>query len=88
MDQLAPSARSKLENQVAVVTGGARGIEAAIVRRLVDEGARVVFSDLLNEKGQALQGELGKKVAFYRADATVVRNRSAHEIRRGMFRQA
>jgi NAD(P)-dependent dehydrogenase (short-subunit alcohol dehydrogenase family) len=24
----------------------------------------------LNEKGKALQGELGKKVAFYRADAT------------------
>jgi NAD(P)-dependent dehydrogenase (short-subunit alcohol dehydrogenase family) len=70
MDQLAPSARFKLENQVAVVTGGARGIGAAIVRRFVDEGAQVVFSDLLNEKGKALQGELGKKVAFYRADAT------------------
>ena len=70
MDPLAPSARFKLENQVAVVTGGARGIGAAIVRRFVDEGARVVFSDLLNEKGKALQGEFGKKVVFYRADAT------------------
>jgi NAD(P)-dependent dehydrogenase (short-subunit alcohol dehydrogenase family) len=70
MDQLAPSAMFKLENQVAVVTGGARGIGAAIVRRFVDEGARVVFSDLLNEKGKALQAELGKNVAFYRADAT------------------
>ena len=70
MDQLATSARFKLENQVAVVTGGARGIGAAIVRRFVDEGARVVFSDLLNEKGKALQGEFGKKVVFYRADAT------------------
>ena len=89
MDQLAPSARFKLENQVAVVTGGARGIGAAIVRRFVDEGARVVFSDLLNEKGKALQEELGKNVAFYRADATsAVRNGSAHEIRRGTFRQA
>src|ERR1700751_4372297 len=70
MDQLATSARFKLENQVAVVTGAARGIGAAIVRRFVDEGARVVFSDLLNEKGKALQGEFGKKVVFYRADAT------------------
>jgi len=68
MDQLAPSASFRLENQVAVVTGGARGIGAGIVRRFVQEGARVVFSDLLNEKGKGLEEELGKNVAFYRAD--------------------
>jgi len=70
MDQSAPSGRLRLENQVAVVTGGARGIGAGIVRRFVEEGARVIFSDLLNEKGKGLEEELGKKVAFYRADAT------------------
>jgi len=46
MDPLTPSSRLKLENQVAVVTGGAQGIGAGIVRRFVQEGARVVFSDL------------------------------------------
>src|ERR1700741_832691 len=70
MDQLPPSARLRLENQVAVVTGGARGIGAGIVRRFIEEGARVVFSDLLNEKGKTLEEELGKNAAFYRADAT------------------
>jgi 3alpha(or 20beta)-hydroxysteroid dehydrogenase len=70
MDQSAPSARLRLENQVAIVTGGARGIGAGIVRRFVEEGARVVFSDLLNEKGKGLEEELGKNAAFYRADAT------------------
>jgi NAD(P)-dependent dehydrogenase (short-subunit alcohol dehydrogenase family) len=70
MNQLAPSARLRLENQVAVVTGGARGIGEGIVRRFVQEGARVVFSDLLNEKGKTLEEELGKNVAFYQADAT------------------
>jgi NAD(P)-dependent dehydrogenase (short-subunit alcohol dehydrogenase family) len=70
MDQLTPSARLRLENQVAVVTGGARGIGAGIVRRFVEEGARVVFSDFLNEKGKGLEEELGKNAAFYRADAT------------------
>jgi NAD(P)-dependent dehydrogenase (short-subunit alcohol dehydrogenase family) len=70
MDQLPPSARLRLENQVAVVTGGARGIGAGIVRRFVEEGARVVFSDLLNEKGKGLEEELGKNAAFYRADTT------------------
>jgi len=69
MDQLAPSASFRLENQVAVVTGGARGIGAGIVRRFVQAGARVVFSDLLNEEGKGFEEELGKNVAFYRADA-------------------
>jgi len=69
MDQLAPSTSFRLENQVAVVTGGARGIGAGIVRRFVQEGARVVFSDLLDEEGKGFEEELGKNVAFYRADA-------------------
>jgi NAD(P)-dependent dehydrogenase (short-subunit alcohol dehydrogenase family) len=49
---------------------GARGIGAGIVRHFVEEGARVVFSDLLHEKGKALNEELGNNVAFYSADAT------------------
>src|SRR5580704_2471712 len=69
MDPLTPSSRLKLENQVAVVTGGARGIGAAIVRRFVQEGAQVILSDLLAEKGKALEAELGQHTAFYRADA-------------------
>jgi len=70
MNRLAPSARLRLENQVAVVTGRARGIGAGIVRRFVKEGARVVFSDLLNQMGKTLEEELGKNGAFYPADAT------------------
>jgi NAD(P)-dependent dehydrogenase (short-subunit alcohol dehydrogenase family) len=70
MDPLTPSSRLKLENQVAVVTGGARGIGAAIVRRFVQEGAQVILSDLLAEKGKALEAELGHNAAFYRADVT------------------
>jgi NAD(P)-dependent dehydrogenase (short-subunit alcohol dehydrogenase family) len=70
MDQFVPSSKLRLENQVAVITGGARGIGAGIVSRFVEEGARVVFSDLLNERGKALEEEFGQNVAFYRADAT------------------
>jgi NAD(P)-dependent dehydrogenase (short-subunit alcohol dehydrogenase family) len=70
MNQAATTARLRLENQVAVVTGGSRGIGEGIVRRFVDEGAKVVFSDLLTEKGKALEEELGKSAVFYRADAT------------------
>src|SRR6516162_4987846 len=69
MAQSLSTARLRLENQGAVITGGARGIGEGIVRRFVEEGARVVFSDLLNENGKGLEKELGKNVAFYRADA-------------------
>ena len=69
MDHLRTSARLRLENVVAVVTGGARGIGAGIVRRFVQEGARVVFSDLLQEKVKTFEKELGENVAFCRADS-------------------
>ncbi len=36
----------RLEGKVAIVTGGASGIGAAIARRFVDEGAQVVVLDL------------------------------------------
>jgi NAD(P)-dependent dehydrogenase (short-subunit alcohol dehydrogenase family) len=68
MNQLPPSSRLRLENQVAVVTGGARGIGAGIVRRFIEEGDRVVYSDLLNQKGKGLEEDLGKNAAFCPAD--------------------
>jgi 3-oxoacyl-[acyl-carrier protein] reductase len=36
----------RLNNKVAIVTGAARGIGEAIARRLTDEGAKVVISDI------------------------------------------
>ena len=69
MNQSAHTARLRLEDQVVVVTGGSRGIGEGIVRRFVDEGAKVVFSGRSSEKGKALEVELSPNVAFYRADA-------------------
>lgn len=39
---------NRLQDRVAIVTGGAQGIGAAYVRALVAEGARVVIADILD----------------------------------------
>ena len=61
---------NRLENKVALVTGGARGLGAATVRLMVAEGARVVFGDVLDEEGKALAQELGDDAAFLHMDVT------------------
>jgi NAD(P)-dependent dehydrogenase (short-subunit alcohol dehydrogenase family) len=69
MAQSPTSARLRLESQVSVVTGGARGIGAGIVKRFVEEGAGVVFSDLLDDKAKHFENELVENAAFCRADS-------------------
>ena len=57
-----------LDGRTALVTGGARGIGAAIVRRLHAEGANVVITDLLNAEGEALAAGLGQRALFVHHD--------------------
>lgn len=40
----------RLENKVAIVTGSASGIGQAIAERFISEGAKVVFSDVKDDK--------------------------------------
>ncbi len=47
----------RLRDKVALVTGGASGMGEATVRRFVEEGARVVFTDVQQEKGEAVARE-------------------------------
>jgi D-sorbitol dehydrogenase (acceptor) len=60
----------KLERKVAVVTGGARGIGAAICRRYADEGARVAVADILADEAQALAQEIGRGAFGVQLDVT------------------
>lgn len=55
----------KLDGRVVVVTGGARGQGEQEVRLFVEEGARVVIGDVLDEQGEALAKELGPGSARY-----------------------
>jgi NAD(P)-dependent dehydrogenase (short-subunit alcohol dehydrogenase family) len=61
----------KLEDRVAVVTGGASGIGKAIVDLFVKEGARVVVTDIQDELGQEVAKSLGDKTTFVHADVSL-----------------
>ena len=58
----------KLSGSVALVTGGASGLGAATVRRLVAAGAKAVIVDRDEARGTALASELGQ--TFAKADVT------------------
>ncbi|NUW40600.1 glucose 1-dehydrogenase [Nonomuraea rhodomycinica] len=57
-----------LDGKVALVTGGARGMGEAHVRLFREEGAEVVFGDVLDEEGKALAEETG--ATFVHHDVT------------------
>lgn len=60
----------KLQNKVAIITGGAAGMGEAHVRLFIKEGAKVVLTDVNTEKGQALADELGESAHFIQHDVT------------------
>ncbi|HEX4281078.1 MAG TPA: SDR family NAD(P)-dependent oxidoreductase [Solirubrobacteraceae bacterium] len=60
----------RIEGNGALVAGGASGLGAATVRRLVADGAHVVIADLNEDAGRALAGELGERATFVATDVT------------------
>ncbi|WP_329281151.1 SDR family NAD(P)-dependent oxidoreductase [Streptomyces sp. NBC_01451] len=58
----------QISGSSAVVVGGAGGLGEATVRRLHGAGAKVVVADLADDRGKALEQELG--VRYVRTDAT------------------
>ncbi|GAA4805071.1 glucose 1-dehydrogenase [Nocardioides caeni] len=60
----------RLDNKVAIVTGGAQGQGASIVRSYVAEGAQVLIADVAKDHGQALADELGDAAHFVHHDVS------------------
>jgi 3alpha(or 20beta)-hydroxysteroid dehydrogenase len=65
--------KSRLEGKVALITGGARGMGASEAQLFIDEGAKVVITDILDEVGAETAKRLspdGSQCIFVHHDVT------------------
>lgn len=62
--------RFRLDDRVALVTGGGRGIGLAIAQTCVDAGATVIITDIDPKLGSAAAQKIGKQARFLALDVT------------------
>ena len=60
----------RLAGKVAIVTGGGGGIGSAVVRRFVEEGAKVAVADLFEESAKAAAEPFGEAAMAVQFDAS------------------
>jgi 3(or 17)beta-hydroxysteroid dehydrogenase len=63
----------RLQNKVALISGGARGMGAVEARLFANEGAKVTIGDVLEDEGRKLEAEInaaGGEALFVRLDVT------------------
>ena len=63
----------RLENQVALISGGARGMGAVEAKMFAAEGAKVVIGDMLGDEGRQVEAEInesGGECVFVQLDVT------------------
>ena len=60
----------RLDGKVAIITGAARGQGECEARLFVQEGARVVLGDVLDEEGEAVASDLGESAVFVHMDVS------------------
>jgi NAD(P)-dependent dehydrogenase (short-subunit alcohol dehydrogenase family) len=61
---------NRLDGKVAVITGAASGMGAATARLFASEGARVLVTDMDDEKGRNIAEELGDQGDFFHVDVS------------------
>lgn len=73
----------RLQDKTAIVTGGASGFGAGIVRKFAAEGARVMIADLNDELAREVAAEVGgvaHHVDVSSGDSVAQMARAAHEL--------
>ncbi len=60
----------RLEGKAAIVTGGASGFGAGIVRKFIAEGAKVMVADINGAAAEAFAKELGDAAMGWRVDVS------------------
>jgi 3-oxoacyl-[acyl-carrier protein] reductase len=60
----------KLDGKTAIVTGGASGFGAGIVRKFLEEGAQVMIADINAEAAQDLAQDLGSQTTAQHVDVS------------------
>ena len=63
----------RLENKVAMISGGARGMGAVEAKLFAKEGAKVIIGDMLEEQGRKVEAEInetGGECVFVPLDVT------------------
>ena len=60
----------RVSGKVAIVTGAARGLGEAHARRLIDEGAQVMLTDVSDAEGEATAKALGANARFLHHDVS------------------
>lgn len=60
----------RLKGKVAIITGASRGMGESHAREFVDQGAKVILTDVNEEAGKKLAAELGANALFIKHDVT------------------
>jgi len=71
---------NRLQNKIAVITGGAQGIGYETAAKFANEGAKIVIWDVLEDKGNMAVAELEKTgctAFFIKVDVTDFESASA-----------
>lgn len=77
----------RLDERVAIVTGGAGAIGSAVARLLAAEGADVVVADVRDAEGAELAADVGGRSRHQRLDVTHEegRQRAVAEVENGTW---